>query len=361
MRKKIVLSIFTLGLLVSLFYALTSFLSIKSSNARLTILFKKEFFASSPSLQDKASKEVYEYSRNLNSLALASVLSIVFLILVFVIADNKSGVKEKFLKNQKVLENLLAKKTKELEEERAKNIQESKLRSIGEIAAGVAHEINNPLSVIKPRAKLIKKILLKENYSDKKVLDGLDLIVEMGERMSEIVSKIKGFSREQSNVEKKVISINQIIESSLNLTKQKFVNRKIDLRLNLAKDMPLVFVKDVEISQVIINVINNALYVVEGQSSDQEKWIQIDSYVKDGNVVTEISNSGPKISPEIVDKIMQPFFTTKPVGEGTGLGLSISSGIIKSMGGLLLVNLDKENTCFVIFLPHYDIPKTGVA
>lgn len=258
---------------------------------------------------------------------------------------------EQLLVYQNNLEGILAKRTRELEDQRAINIQESKLRSIGEMAAGISHEINNPLAVINPSLVMIRRLLKHKPVDLSKIEKNIIKIEEMSYRIEEIVKGIKDFSRDQTDMVMDEFSLDDLIEACGKICRQQIKNQGV--RYDIAS-IPSVTIlgKLVELSQVLINLINNAFYAVKDIKDADQKWIEIRFVQKDENsIYIETLNGGKKIDQDIVEKVMEPFFTTKPQGEGTGLGLSISRGIMKSYGGDIFVDLSKQNTCFTMVLP----------
>ncbi len=208
------------------------------------------------------------------------------------------------------------------------------LASIGELAAGVAHEINNPINGI-------------INYAER--LEGLDpktkpdpdipnRIIQEGERIAQIVSNLLSFARVQKEVPGPA-NIKDILEDALGLVKKQMTNSGINLRMDLNPSLPMIEVRDREIQQVFLNIISNARYALNKKFpiANEDKILEINGYpikAKDKEFVRLIfRDKGTGIPSDIIDKIFNPFFTTKPKGGGTGLGLSISHGIIKSHGG----------------------------
>jgi signal transduction histidine kinase len=141
------------------------------------------------------------------------------------------------------------------------------------------------------------------------------------------------------------------VQETLELTREKVKNNNVDLQCSMDVDA-VISCQPVQISQVIMNLLINSMHAV---SSLEEKWISIEAeQTTDGYLKLKITDSGKGISPEHQSKIMEPFYTTKPVGQGTGLGLSISAGIIKTHNGTLDLNAQSPNTQFVITLPIVD-------
>lgn len=227
--------------------------------------------------------------------------------------------------------------------ERAKSAQSAKLASLGEMSAGIAHEINNPLTVISGIAKLIPRFLDKPTLLEEK----LEMIHRASERISKIVNGLRRFSRSSDKREHCYYSLNAIIEESLTLSGGN--SRKYSVPISVIADSEFkLLCDDIEIEQVLVNLVNNSIDAVKDL---QDKWVRIELKKIDSGIQLAVIDAGPGIPPEIQAKIFEPFFTTKPVGEGTGLGLSISKGILEDMGANLRICLRDGHTCFEITFP----------
>jgi PAS domain S-box-containing protein len=239
-----------------------------------------------------------------------------------------------------------------LQLERAKAVHQSKLASLGEMAAGVAHEINNPLAIIVAALHLLPR--LKDD--PEKFQARIESLDKASQRISKIVNGLRKFSRSEEQVIRKPTAISEIIQESLVLTEPKAKRQLVSLRQDL-KSHSQALCDSVEIEQVLVNLINNGIDAAESQAgTPDEKWVQVSTFDREGWVIIQIQDSGPGISPEIEEKLFQPFFTTKAVGAGTGLGLSISKGILDQHGGGLRLNRDSPHTCFEVRLPRLITP-----
>lgn len=248
-----------------------------------------------------------------------------------------------------IVDRSLQKKTdEELKTNQAMLAHASKLTSLGEMAAGIAHEINNPLAVIIARAAILKKKSMgSEPVSAEFIQQNISTIESTCLRISKIITNMRNFSRHDRVVEFQDIKLREVLDDTVMLVKEGLKKAQIDLNLSEFNDFP-VYGNSVQLGQVLMNLIQNSRDAVKTQ---EEKWIKISSQVNDKTVEVRVSDSGPKISDEIADKIMQPFFTTKEVGQGTGLGLSISQSIIKKHKGELVLDRESLHTEFVIRLP----------
>ena len=222
----------------------------------------------------------------------------------------------------------------------------SKLASLGEIAAGISHEINNPLAVIIGNAEMLEEWIVEPNEQTRKALSN---IARMGKRITNIIKLMKNLSREDQNNQIEMIEMSSFMEDMKCLINISVKNSCIEMTLDIPsfKD-ECIMGSSTQLSQVIINMINNAVQAIE---NEDEKWIKV-QLVRDPDFLTlEISNSGTKIPKHVREKIFQPFFTTKDPGKGTGLGLSISKTIIEGFQGSLDLDEKSENTTFVIKIP----------
>lgn len=234
-----------------------------------------------------------------------------------------------------------------IDAQRLQMISSAKMSSLGEMAGGVAHEINNPLSVIKGKAEQILKKIASETLDPVKLKSDIMKIEETASRISKIIHGLRSFSRQADEDPMTSTSITKIIEETTELCLEKFKNHGIRLYIENQQDTPFEC-RTAQISQILMNLLNNSFDAIEKLD---EKWIRIESHFEDQNIVLSVTDSGPGIPENIVEKIMQPFFTTKEVGKGTGLGLSISQGIAASHGGQLTYDPSSKNTKFVLKIP----------
>jgi signal transduction histidine kinase len=222
--------------------------------------------------------------------------------------------------------------------------QTEKLVAVGQLAAGVAHEINNPLGVI-----LCYTDLLKENNQDNAAtLADITVIERHTENCRRIVADLLDFSRSRkAEINKQPASINSIIDNVLSMVHQQFLKKQINLCCTFADNIPSFLVDSRRMKQVLLNLIMNA-----GQAIGSGGDITIRTRTENSSVLVEIEDSGPGISKDILDKIFDPFFSTKEPGEGTGLGLSVSYGIIQEHDGEISVQSSPgHGALFTIRLP----------
>ncbi|ELR63552.1 hypothetical protein C942_03568 [Photobacterium marinum] len=229
-------------------------------------------------------------------------------------------------------------------------IHSAKMASMGEITAGLAHEINQPLGAIQLNAELIQVIATEEeNINPEELAEIYNKIHRQINRIKRIVQHLKTFSRDDKVVEFNETDVVGLIEDSLVLFLQRFRLNKIKLIKDISLDMPKVECNRIQIEQVLTNLLTNAEHAV---ANSVEKVIQLRAYSKDGYIAIDVEDNGCGIPDEHLNKIFDPFFTTKQVGEGTGLGMSISYGIVQSHKGKLTVRSKlNKGTIFTLLLP----------
>lgn len=237
---------------------------------------------------------------------------------------------------------------KDREEVMIKSASQSKMTVLGEMAAGIAHEINNPMAIIKGHVQLLSLDTKRGQVSPEKVVTILEKIDHTVDRVVKIIRGLKTFTRDGSKDPYKPENVSTLIEDTLSMCQQKIRNAEIELRVQLDPQAGAIECRSTQIEQVLLNLISNAMDAVE---SLPQKWIRIETRASDSDVEIRIIDSGAGIPAPIREKILQPFFTTKPPGKGTGLGLSISFGIIKDHLGHIDIDAQAPNTTFVIRLP----------
>jgi PAS domain S-box-containing protein len=226
-------------------------------------------------------------------------------------------------------------------------ITQNRLASIGEFTSGVAHELNNPLSVV-----LMTSELLQESELPDHIANDLKIIHTETERAINVVNGLLTFIRKQPE-EKQRVNINEILNNTLELLDQQLDD--IQITRTLEPDLPDVMASEFQISQVFGNIILNAIYFLHEIEKDSQLIIST-RRMKD-IIRVSIKDNGPGIDPENITRLFQPFFTTKEVGKGTGLGLSICHGIITEHGGEIWAESHPgEGATFLIELPIYEDP-----
>ncbi len=216
-------------------------------------------------------------------------------------------------------------------------IEAGKLASIGELAAGIAHEINNPVAIMVEEAGWMEDLLEEQELQEGPNVDefrrSLKQISVQGLRCREITHKLLSFARKTDPVQH-AIQVNDTIEVILSICQERSKFSNIRVQTELDEHLPLISASPTELQQVFMNLINNAIDAIGSGGG----LLEIRSRVEGENVVVDVADTGHGISKSVMARIFDPFFTTKPVGKGTGLGLSICYGIVKKLGGNLTVD-----------------------
>jgi signal transduction histidine kinase len=228
----------------------------------------------------------------------------------------------------------------ELEQAQTQLIRTEKLASLGQLAAGVAHEINNPLGTITIYAHLLLKGMDKDDLRREDV----ELIVNEANRAKEIVQGLLSFARE-TKLRPGPVNVNDLIEDVLGLVANQSLFHNIKIKKSLFQGLPTIVADETQLKQVFLNIILNAAQAMEGSGK-----LSITTITERKQIKVKIRDTGPGIPPEVVKNIFSPFFTTKE--KGTGLGLAISYGIIERHSGKIDVDTELgKGSTFVVSLP----------
>ena len=237
-----------------------------------------------------------------------------------------------------------------VQEQQAQIIQSSKFAALGEMAGGIAHEINNPLAIIGGLASQLKMQVEDQRIDLESVLRVANKIEATVDRISKIVKGLRQLSREGSQDSFQNASLSSIVTDVLDLSRETLKAKEIELRLNIDFDRT-VYVNRIQLSQVLVNLLTNSVYAVSRLPNKSGKWVEIKTEADDNFIVLLVRDGGTGINEKTVAKIFQPFYTTKEVGEGTGLGLSISKQIMENHKGSIDYELRDGHTTFCIKLP----------
>jgi two-component system, NtrC family, sensor kinase len=235
-------------------------------------------------------------------------------------------------------------------------IETGKLASVGELAAGIAHEINNPIAIMIEEAGWVEDLLAEEPCMESErsieVKRALKQIETQGTRCKEITHKLLSFAR-RTDPRMVEVQINELVEEIISISEQRSKFSNVKLVKKLTPGLPLLMASPSELQQVFLNLINNALDAMGPDGGT----IEVASRIADGYIVVDVGDTGQGIPKAIIAKMFDPFFTTKPVGKGTGLGLSICYGIMNKIGGKITVNsaVGVGTTMHV----HFPIPPNG--
>lgn len=228
--------------------------------------------------------------------------------------------------------------------------ENARLASLGEMASGVAHEINNPLAIIVGTAEKIKRMLNDPSKSKEQIDVELDKLISIAFRAGKISKSLLTFSRDSKNDPFHLCRTGDLIKGTLSLCQERFRVHQIKLEIMDCPDVELEC-REGQISQVLLNLLNNAFDAVQ---SLPEKWVRLELKVIENKFLQfSVTDSGKGVPAEIAHKLMEPFFTTKAIGQGTGLGLSISRGIVASHHGSLILDQKSPNTRFVVQIPMF--------
>ena len=225
----------------------------------------------------------------------------------------------------------------EMLEKEAQLLQASKMTTLGEMSAGIAHELNQPLNAIKMGSEYLKMMVAeRKTIPEENLVEVSNRISEQVDRASEIINRLREFGRKPDFVREKV-SINKAVRVVHGIINQQFRLQNIDVALDLEKNLPPITARSTGIEQVIFNLLTNALDAVTQRKKMRLKGakpaICIRSFLENDRVTLAVSDNGTGIPQDVLDKVFEPFFTTKEVGSGMGLGLSICYGIVKDYNG----------------------------
>jgi C4-dicarboxylate-specific signal transduction histidine kinase len=224
----------------------------------------------------------------------------------------------------------------------------AKMSALGEMAGGIAHEINSPLGIILLHANRLERLQARGGLTPEILLEEAKLIATTASRIGDIIKGLRAFAREGEKDPFETASIEQLVQNVLVLCQNKFSAHSVALEVSPIPAGLTAECREVQVGQVLLNLLNNAYdAVVAGPA----KWVRLTVEDTGDAIRLAVSDGGAGIDPAIRDKLMQPFFSTKEVGKGTGLGLSISKGIMDAHGGSLELDADRGNTRFVATFP----------
>lgn len=251
--------------------------------------------------------------------------------------------------NEKSLISIVDERTKQVDDQRAVLIQKSKLASLGQMAGGIAHEINTPLAIIDMELEQVFESIKDNTLTNEDLSESIKTVHSTTARIAKIINGLRFFARDGSQLPMEEAHLDTIIEDTLSFCSEQMRLRNISVEIiKNYKEELIINCRSVEISQVLLNLLNNSNDAISGSS---DKWIKLIITDTDQHIEIHVIDSGAGIPAEIQDKIMQPFFTTKSIGKGTGLGLSISHGIIESHQGRFFIDSSCSNTKFTVILP----------
>lgn len=244
----------------------------------------------------------------------------------------------------------------------------AKFAALGEMAAGVAHEINNPLTVILGKAVLVERTartceamspadgVTKFKDNAQMVLDSSQKIVDMVTRISKTIQALRSYARSGDLDPMGAETVSTIIDSTLEICHERLRLASINVQKDIQPEDAVILARPVQVSQILMNLLNNAHDALTANKIDTaERWIKVEVRETASHVEISVLNGGPKIPDEIADQIFQPFFTTKPQGSGTGIGLPISERLAKANQAELFYDRTSPVTRFCLRFPRPDL------
>jgi signal transduction histidine kinase len=239
------------------------------------------------------------------------------------------------------LEEIAQERTRRLKEAQVQIAHQEKMAALGQMAAGVAHEIGNPLSALSSLVRALE-IDLRNNYSDRKIR----VMKQQIDRISKILREMMDFSRPASS-RKSLTHGNQVIQSALGISSYDRRLKGIHVKTCMDNEIPALKLDGDQLLQVFLNIILNAADAMNGEGA-----LTVTSKLENNSVIFRFEDTGPGIPEHLLSRVFEPFFTTKEVGEGTGLGLSVSYGIMQNMGGVIRASNRKgRGSAFIVEIP----------
>lgn len=235
-----------------------------------------------------------------------------------------------------------------LEAQKAQMVTAGKLSSLGEMAGGLAHEINNPVAIIHGHAALLRKMAERGQVQPDDLRATAGVIEGTADRISRIIRALRAFARDAGRDPFEQVSVRALLEETAEFCRQRFLGHGVDFTLDEAPAELRLECRPVQISQVLLNLLNNAFDAVEHAST---RKIHLGVQDRGRHVELSVSDTGPGIPLEARERVFQPFFTTKEVGRGTGLGLSVAKGLVEAHQGKLTYETSEQGTRFLVWLP----------
>ncbi len=245
-------------------------------------------------------------------------------------------------------------------------VQTGKMATLGEMATGVAHELNQPLAVIKTASNFLIRKTSRSESIDPQILETMAKEIDQHvDRASGIINHLRQFGR-KSDIDLEPVAVNTILEKAFEMFSQQLKIRAINVEWQIEDDLPLILAEGGRLEQVFINLLLNARDAIEEKWQSETpppgaiKKITLKTYRCDAQVCADISDTGKGIPKSNLGKIFEPFFTTKKVGEGTGIGLSISYNIVKDLkGSIQVASKEGQGTCFTVSFPIGSFDEDG--
>jgi len=222
------------------------------------------------------------------------------------------------------------------------------MASLGTMASGIAHEINNPLTVIAGQAHQLEWMAQKGDADPKEIEALAARIAAMTGRMAKIVAGLRAYARDAAGEPLTSCSLREALEDALALSRERFTKAAVELRIDPIPYELTIMARPTQVTQIVLNLLDNAYDAVQNQD---ERWVAVTAATAGGRVELRVTDNGPGIPRAARAKIFTPFFTTKEVGRGTGLGLSICAGLMAQHGGEIVLDEKSPSTSFVLRFP----------
>lgn len=239
------------------------------------------------------------------------------------------------------------------EVENSRNIATAseRLANLGETAASIGHEINNPLNVAEGFIRRAETVLQQRSQLDQELETDFEKARNSLRRVYMIMKGLLSLSRDGTADPRTPFPAKQFVDSVLAVSESKAKRCGVSLSSSVeeSQEIPEICSREVVLSQILVNLVSNAIDAAEKEA---KSWVKVDYRFEDETHILRVADSGPGIRPEIREKIFESFFTTKPVGKGTGLGLALSQRLTAEEGGQLCLLTDTENTTFEVRIPH---------
>lgn len=245
----------------------------------------------------------------------------------------------------------------QISEFQMKLLNSAKYSALGEMASGIAHEINNPLAIIVSRASSLQRKVSQGAIDLAKFNEELQKISDTSFRITRIVSSLRNLARDGSSEQADWVNLESVILEGLDLIREKLNQQSIQLKLEIPSHYEVLFSR-VQLGQVVVNLISNSLDAINGS---ENAWIRISLSTEQDLLQIKFQDSGLGIPQAVREKMMQPFFTTKEVGKGTGLGLSINKGIVEKNQAQFYYDEKSPNTQFIIATKNFRVAQNKKA
>lgn len=237
---------------------------------------------------------------------------------------------------------------RELEMHQKTVAQSHKMAALGHMAAGIAHEVNNPLAIIQGKAEMLSYLASKGPVEQAKIEETSKVIQATVGRIVKIIRGLRVFSRSGEQDPRVLAKVSEIVDDTLEFCREKFRHKNIEVRVpKFSEDLALMC-RPQQIEQVLLNLLNNSYDHILDLS---ERWVKVEVVDLGDQIEFSVTDSGQGLEGSAKDRIFEPFFTTKEIGKGVGLGLSISQGLIEEHGGIIRVDPYSRNTRFVFQIP----------